>query len=345
MDTIESRLLTNHDTIITDITYTIDKFGIIKPSIKIDPPIEIGVIFQDSGKKHIFNQSLIHTDFRSFNNPENTGINSKIKIFKNIVKNQDLSANNLISDISIELCEDTPKFDKPLLIDKCPICNSQLKNYNGIYICNNAKCKTQIFGKCHHFLRHMGIRLHGIYFQIFCTLIARGIIEDQSDIFKIFEKEVFESIDTIKNTQREIYYKLIYDSIQPKVNMIKFLKALNIIPNIEESDGIEKFVKNIQENYNEATITNIYLFIENIINDFAIIIDENTDDTISVFDQLTKLSHDDINKLSEKFGNIQLYEIASIIDYIWNTNNKNMLNKFNIYFSTPMDDILKKIYA
>lgn len=350
---ITQEKLTKDDTIIKNVMYSLDKHGVVTPTILIDPPVTIKTTLSNGSiiEQH---KSTFDVDFRSFINLDNTMIGSTITINKETI----LPENETVpsSELKVMLVNND-HIDKsniiPIKINECPSCSRPLKNYTGILICTNSQCSTKLFSQCLYFLNHMKIRLHGVYFKIFSTLCARGVIQDQSDIFKIHDVHAFTSIEDITPKHREIYYKLIYSSLHPTINFVDFIIALDIIPNIHDSDSAIKFSRYLSTKIDTTNrFTCVYAFM-NFVRDtvkkysevFQVIYEHihNSVSVLDIFDLLSKLNTHDQNELINDFGGIPIYDIAAIINYVFDQTNSNMLHKFAEYFSATDQSILEQI--
>ena len=117
--------------------------------------------------------------------------------------------------------------------------------------------------------------------------------------------------------------------------MTQLLHGLSIIPDVENDIfTVRNFVAyQTDRALQMKTIFNIETFIELInetIQKFGFyMVTDGTNTTLSILDQLQKLSTDNLKQLENAFGPIGLYRIACIIDYVSNTYNNNVLRKLH----------------
>ncbi len=310
-------IMTPQPVTIEDIIYIMDKFGVVSPSIKVEPPLQVPMF-----NNTIIEQLLIHLN--PFLEPgyDNIFKGSIVDIFKTPDARFVLEVRDN-SNIDVNV---------PLFPRTCPSCGNELRVCNGQYICNNITCPTQVLERCTHFIRSIHMHLHGIYYQIFCILISRGHIRNLVDIFTVPETAIA-SIENVNDKQIKLFKLLTLDKIG-KVSMTEFLHGLCIISGVyDDIDIIRDFV--IYQNNNAQRINRVFditgfiQLVEEAIRYFNIYISpESNNALLSIFDQIQKLPQDKIAELRNTFGILDLYSISGIIDYVINPINKAMLNAF-----------------
>ena len=324
-DIYKGIVLTPKPVTIKDIFYIIDKFGSIRPSIKIFPSLEIPTF-----NNRIINQSLIHLD--PFIEPGYDKISkgSKIRICRTPIFPQE-NDNVQTSKLILELVDDTENDNDVALFPKsCPSCGHLLRICNGQYICNNTACPTQLMERCTHFIKSINMYLHGIYYQIFCILISRGIIKNPIDIFTVDENTIYTAIDNIHEKHVKVF-KLLVNDVIGKVSMTELLHGLCVIPDVNDDIyTIRRFVsyqndKAVQLN-KIFDISALIQLVHDTVKHMALYVPEENDKImLTIFDQLQKLSSENMEKVEDAFGHIGLYRISGIMDYVLNKYNLNIL--------------------
>lgn len=318
---VKGNLVKPNATIIEDINYILDKNGIISPAIKINPPLKV----------KMFNNTEMEQSFIHLNPHIEPDYNLIYKgTLVNVTKDKETGIRYILEYLDDT---DTIDFNTPLFPDICPSCGSVLRPYNGQLMCTNISCPTQILERCIHFIKSIRINLHGIYYRIFCNLILKGHIKNLINIFNINDETIIKENKNISEKHVKIY-KLLINEVVGHVSMVDFLHGMCIIPDVDDNlDIIKEFVRHQNDILaKENKVFNIQILltaIKNVVKDCNLQVTYRFDkdsNLLSIFDQIQKLTLNQLDNLKNVFGDIDFYSIAKIIDYV--LDNEYMFKEF-----------------
>jgi NAD-dependent DNA ligase len=317
----DAEVITN-DVKIEKISHHVGRFGIIVPILKLDK--KVPTINKDG--THLTMDIL--TDFITLQDAGRY-VTYNIKEGDVVDLRTTWPTNNAVpvyDVIAHRPCEEDA-FLKYVIPEKCPACGKPVREYTGQYICNNALCTARLLERNTHFVRSIHMHLHGVYHTIFSTLIARKFIRSPIDIFTTADHAVLETLDTISAKHLSTYKALVCDVIG-KVSMTELLIGLDIIPYYNDTDIIRNFVTYMQEMQaneygNQFDIDTFIEVVDRSVNDFNIV----NDDANNINMQILKLSDEEHEAISNRFGNIGSHAIAIIMDYVLNDDNRELLKR------------------
>ena len=73
------------------------------------------------------------------------------------------------------------------IIDKCPICGSELEIKNDVLYCPNSQCSGRIINRLDHFFGKKGLDIKGLSINTFDKLLDWGWINEPVDVFNLAE--------------------------------------------------------------------------------------------------------------------------------------------------------------
>lgn len=313
--------------IIQDIKFTIGRYGIIIPIIKLDTSVPTTLI---DGKYFHPSSSIIINEIGIYED-QDIGVGTKVELesLEPFVDNNYPAGYSKVNYKLIKTKDNPPLPDGAvrLIPKKCPVCGNIIREFVGRYICNDVTCPASVYQKCLQFVRATGIYLHGPYLAIFSTLIARKLISTPLDIFITTDTSILETLDNITEKHLNLYKLIISDAIG-KITLDQLLTGLDIIP-YEKHDNIRDFVVKCTTKYRDTEYApfNIAAII-NLVYDTVAKYNLYTEDDTTRGDisaQILKLSDTDYANIDADFCGIGTYRISYIISYITNKNNQNML--------------------
>ena len=109
-------------------------------------------------------------------------------------------------------------------IENCPDCDSKLQKIEGEaqhYCKDENNCKTQIIGKIQHFVSRKAMNIEGLGSERVALLFNKGVINNIADIYKIeadnlvdlermAEKSAFNLIESIKQSKKQPFHKVLF---------------------------------------------------------------------------------------------------------------------------------------
>lgn len=310
------------DVKIEKITHHIGRFGVIVPILKLDKKVPT---INKSGTNLTFD---ILTDVITLQDAGRyVTFNIKEGDVVDLITTWPSNDAMPVYDVANHRPGEDNSVVRYVIPEKCPACGKPVREYTGQYICNNALCTARLLERNTHFVRSIHMHLHGVYHTIFSTLIARSFIKSPIDIFTTADHAVLETLDTISQKHLSTYKALVCDVIG-KVSMTELLIGLDIIPYYDNTDVIRNFVVYMQEMQakeygNQFDITTFIELVDRSVNDFNIV----NDDANNINMQILKLSDEEHEALSNRFGNIGSHAIAIIMDYVLNEDNRELLQK------------------
>lgn len=336
--------MTPHGTTIKDIKYHVDRLGVINLAIEIDPPIAVAL---KDDKDQILKYSIINIGSNIEPGYDQIGIGSVVNIIRIPTYTpdvEDVKCDNgecniistyLVDRTLVELKDNSHREETGprLMIEKCPACGHHLNNYNGQLICNTIECPAQILERCTRFIRLCKMHLHGIYYMMLCLCISRGYIKNPADIFFLTDeqlKSVLMNTDKLERKYIEMFKRMV-DDVIGKVTMTQLLLGLNVISTSEDPQIVRNFVSYQNEGHQKSglvfDIPALIKLVDHTVKKFALIYNQDDIDSqkLSVNDQLMKLSDKDKKELEELYGNMNTFNIASLIDYVLNKSNREVL--------------------
>ena len=313
--------------IIQDIKFTIGRYGIIIPIVKLDTAVPTSLI---DGKYFHPNTTIIINEIGIYEG-QDIGVGTKVELesLEPFVDNNYPAGYSKVNYKLIKTKDNAPLPDGAvrLIPEKCPVCGNIIREFVGRYICNDVTCPASVYQKCLQFVRSTGIYLHGPYLAIFSTLVARKLISTPLDIFITTDTSILETLENITEKHLNLYKLIISDSIG-KITLDQLLTGLDIIP-YEKHDNIRDFVVKCTNKYRDTEympfdIKAIIALVYDTIAKYNLCT-EGDAATGDISAQILKLSDDEYTKINDDFCGIGAYRISYIISYITNENNKNML--------------------
>ena len=335
---------------ITDVLYSIDRLGTIIPTIVIDPPIRYSLSIGDHSK--VFSMQYIPLPVSDIAGYDQIGVGSKVYLKRtNMFADAAAEAvqdskhpvipNIANSYVALQLAEDSPELAetaKRIVIHDCPACGHTLRNYAGTYFCANQGCPSQILKRCTHFLNSIGVYLHGMFYQAFCILIARGAIHTPLDIFYTDNDQIQAALPDGYDGDKYVatYWELIH-KVMGTVSMTQFLLGLDVFSSRNTNTDllVRKFVTymNDQIRINKGTVFDIDMLLS-VVDDAAMTLgiyigEDHVDHMPMIHNQILKLSDTNRSYLKRIFGPLNDYQIALLLAYCSRPDNRFMLQGFS----------------
>jgi len=256
-------------------------------------------------------------------------------------------AGDVIPDVVRVMTElRTKELDKFEMPKNCPICGSQVEKEedNVAYYCTNKNCFSRIFRRIEYFVSKQCFNIDGLGPAIINQLLENGLIEDESDLFKLTKGDL-EPLEKFAEKKSENIISSISKS--RNIPLSKFINSLGI-PNVgtETSFIISKYVEKEYKKQND--FENIIDFL---INHFSNIFIEELENNIENVGEKIAISiqeyfKDENNrKLLEKLKNIGLDIYFEKIE-----KNKNIEGKTFVFTGTLLSierdkakDLIKKM--
>jgi len=154
-------------------------------------------------------------------------------------------AGDVIPDVVRVMTElrtkELPKFEMP---KNCHICGSPVEKLeeNVAYYCTNKNCFSRIFRRIEYFVSKQCFNIDGIGPAIINQLLENGLIEDESDLFKLTKGDL-EPLEKFAEKKAENIISAINKS--KNIPLSRFINSLGI-PNVgtETSFIIAKYIQN-----------------------------------------------------------------------------------------------------
>ena len=216
-----------------DIKFTVGRTGQVTPNAILEPVMVMG---------SLISKATLHNEEYCINKDIRVG--DTVKIIK---------AGDVIPRVESVVLDDRKSDSVPfVMIEKCPICNSQLIKKDSNYYCVNEDCSKKDIELLNHFVSRDAMNIVGLGESIVEDLFNLGYLKIIPDIYKLYkykeelkllegygEKSVNNLIDSIENSKNNSLDRLLYGMgiryVGRKVAKIlaKSFKDINVLMDID----------------------------------------------------------------------------------------------------------------
>ncbi len=158
-----------------DVVVTVGRTGKIVPNARLEP-VFIGGVTVSNATLH--NYDIVHT--------------LDIRVGDRVVVKR---AGDVIPNVIGALTAERNGSEKPIIPpERCPFCDTPIIRPEGAvdYYCPNTRCPERVFRQIEFFVSRAGLDIEGFGGQTVKTLIDKGLLHDEADVFSLTAEPLLE---------------------------------------------------------------------------------------------------------------------------------------------------------